>query len=297
MRIVLSLLLVSALALTSCATTETARLTADLDQTKARISGLEALNRSLDDELAARTAELGALRAKWTVLNAENAELVSDLAALKTGKTTAEATYLGQIDALQKEKASLRDRISALEAEVATLTQEAGQAAADLDRRIAELKKTLADPIAAGNVDIKRYRDVLVISVKDSIVFQPDSPALVDQNEAVLRALADLFKRLPDRIVRIEGNTAVAASPPAVQKLYPTSWHLGAARAANVGQFLQEQCGLDPHQLVVTSLGEYSPRGDNTTEAGRSLNRRVEFVLVSRSLWELDRLNSVLRNP
>ena len=93
-------------------------------------------------------------------------------------------------------------------------------------------------------------------------------------------------------MVRIQGNTAVGVSSAATLKLYPTSWHLAATRAANVVQFLQEKCGVDPHQLVVASLGEYSPAADNATEEGKAQNRRVEFVLVARALWELDMLNS-----
>jgi flagellar motor protein MotB len=79
-----------------------------------------------------------------------------------------------------------------------------------------------------------------------------------------------------DRIVRVEGNTAVAVSSPEALRLYPISWHLGAARAANVVQYLQEKCGMDPLQLVATSLGELRPRADNSTEAGKSQNRRVD---------------------
>ncbi len=70
---------------------------------------------------------------------------------------------------------------------------------------------------------------------------------------------------------------------------------LGAARAANVVQFLQEKCGMDPKQIVATSLGQYRPRADNSTEQGQAKNRRVDFVLVARSLYEINQLTAVVQ--
>jgi len=103
----------------------------------------------------------------------------------------------------------------------------------------------------------------------------------------LLRRLAEVFKQAPERVVRVQGNTAIAESNPSVEKLYPTSWHLGAIRAANVVQFLQNECGMDPMQLIVTSLGEYRPRANNATVEGKAKNRRVDFVLVRRALYEM----------
>jgi len=44
---------------------------------------------------------------------------------------------------------------------------------------------------------------------------------------------------------------------------------------------------MDPLQLVATSLGEYRPRSDNATVEGKAKNRRVDFVLVRRALYEM----------
>jgi chemotaxis protein MotB len=107
------------------------------------------------------------------------------------------------------------------------------------------------------------------------VVFDPDSPKLRQESLQLLAKLATVFKSAPDRIIRVEGNTAVGVSSPESLKLYPTSWHLGAARASNVVQYLQEKAGIDPLQLVATSLGEYRPKADNSTEAGKAQNRWI----------------------
>jgi chemotaxis protein MotB len=123
--------------------------------------------------------------------------------------------------------------------------------------------------------------------------FAPDSPTLRPESFKLPKELAGVCKSAPDRIVRVEGNTAVAISSPETLRLYPTSWHLGAARAANVVQHLQNECGMNPLQLVATSLGQYHPRADNSTEEGQAKNRRVDIILVDRNLYEIDQLKAV----
>jgi len=168
-------------------------------------------------------------------------------------------------------------------------TQESALTARDrrIDELEAELERLADTEIARGDLDIWSSEDSLMVSVKDSVLFAPDSATMRPESGDLLRRLAEVFKKAPERVVRVQGNTAIAESDPEVRKLYPTSWHLGAVRAANVVQFLQAECGMDPLQLVVTSLGEYRPRSDNATVEGKAKNRRVYFVLVRRALYEM----------
>jgi chemotaxis protein MotB len=266
------------------------QMTADFGQTTKRINDLTTLNSGLNDQVAARLKELSGANAKILDLTKANQALSDNLNALKTGSTKEVADYMAQVGALTKSNADLQNQVGDLQQQLNIQSQ---KAAKEMQARIDELNKALGAEIAQGNIEIKQYRDVLIISVKDSVLFPPDSPVLLPQNMNVLKALGDVFKKVPDRIVRVEGSTAVALSSPETLRLYPTSWHLAAARAANVVQYLQEKGGVDPHQLVATSLGEYSPKADNLTEAGKAQNRRVDFILMARALWEIDRLNSV----
>ena len=200
-----------------------------------------------------------------------------------------------QVDDLQKQLVAKDTELEALKKSDAALEMASQKEQKDLDARVAELKRLFAAEIAKGDLDIRRFRDVLIVSVKDFVFFAPDSPQLRPESFNLLKEMAGVIKSAPDRIVRVEGNTAVAISSPETLRLYPTSWHLGAARAANVVQFLQEKCGVDPLQLVATSLGQYRPRADNSTEEGQEKNRRVDFILVARDLYEIDQLKSVVQ--
>jgi len=270
-----------------------AKLTADFDQFGKRIAALQGANADLQVQSKAREADSANLHGQLLAATKANDDLNVKLSALKSGTTLSQASYIAQIDALNKSNAKLLSSVGDLNKQVADLTQLSKKDELELDARVADLSKTFAAEIAKGDIVIKRYRNVLVIDIQDSVLFPPDSPVLQPQNLSVLRTLAEVFNKATDKIVRVEGNTAVAISSAEALRLYPTSWHLGATRAANVVQFLQEQCGMDPHQLVVSSLGEYNPTASNSTEPGKAQNRRVEFVLVAQELWQLERLNAI----
>ncbi len=53
---------------------------------------------------------------------------------------------------------------------------------------------------------------------------------------------------------------------------------LSERRAAAVRQYLVDNFGLDPNRLVARGGGEADPVADNSTEAGRAENRRVEIT-------------------
>ncbi len=279
--------------LMSCASQSKAAMQGQEQQitaANARTSQLESQIGSLKSQIAQKSAEIDALNAKIGGLQKANTDLQSNLDSLRAGETGNASDYLSQIDALKKDNAALQDQIANLQKEKAALDMEAQKSQQDMNDRIAQLRQLFSDEIASGLIDIKEYRDVLIVSVQESVFFVPDWPTLLPGGEKVLQKLAEVFKKAPDRIIRVEGNTAVAISSPESLKYYPTSWHLGAARAANVVNYLQEKCGMDPMQLVATSFGQFRPIADNSTEVGKAKNRRVDFILVSRALWELDRM-------
>jgi flagellar motor protein MotB len=256
----------------------------------------------LEKELSAIKAENGragaafnSLKTQYATLQKTNTELSANLQALKSGATRSEADYLAKIADLKQGISDLQSAITELEKERDALQIAAQASEKDLNDRVAQFRKLFETEIVRGDLDIKRYRDVLVISVKDAVLFAPDSAVLKPESLPILGELAEVFRKAPDRIVRVEGNTATGLSSAQTLRLYPSSWHLGSARSSNVVQYLQESCSLDPLQLVAVSLGEFRPKSDNSTDAGKSLNRRVDFVLIARALYELDELSSQLQ--
>jgi len=203
-----------------------------------------------------------------------------------TAASARNAQLQRQVDDLQRQIAARDTTINNLVAQGRTSDDQAAATSVKISQLEAELEGSVAREIAMGDLEIRRSQNMLIVSVKDSVLFAADSPTLRPESLSLLGQLAGVFRKAPDRIVRVEGNTAVATSSADSLRLYPTSWHLGAARAANVVQYLQEKSGMDPLQLVAASLGQYRPRADNSTEAGKAKNRRVDFILVSRELYD-----------
>src|SRR5271169_909156 len=163
----------------------------------ARLAQVQAELDSLKQTDAGKDAELRTLNAKVDALNKTNSDLSANLESLRSGSTKSQADYLAQINALNKDKAALQDKINQLDKERAALEIEAQKDQKDLDARIAELKKLFASEIARGDLDIRRFRDVLIVSVKDSVLFGPDSPNLRPESFNFLKELAGVFKSAP----------------------------------------------------------------------------------------------------
>jgi outer membrane protein OmpA-like peptidoglycan-associated protein len=76
--------------------------------------------------------------------------------------------------------------------------------------------------------------------------------------------------------VRIIGHTDNTGSD-------ATNDPLSMQRAASARDYLTAR-GVDPQRVMINGRGEREPVADNSTEAGRARNRRVEIYLAERSV-------------
>ncbi|MCA9566068.1 MAG: OmpA family protein, partial [Myxococcales bacterium] len=60
---------------------------------------------------------------------------------------------------------------------------------------------------------------------------------------------------------------------------FPSNWELSSARALAVVHLLVEN-GVNPERLSAAGYGEYQPRASNDSADSRSLNRRIEIVML-----------------
>ncbi|MGB1635980.1 MAG: OmpA family protein [Flavobacteriales bacterium] len=104
------------------------------------------------------------------------------------------------------------------------------------------------------------------------VQFDTKKSTLDPRSEIVLRALANHMGRTPDLRLDIDGHTDDVGD--AADNLI-----LSQARAKAVKVFLAA-CGVEEHRMTTRGHGESLPKTSNTTEAGRSLNRRTEFRWV-----------------
>ena len=141
------------------------------------------------------------------------------------------------------------------------------------------LYKKLSEKIMAtdttGRVKVEQGERGVVVSMKDTMLFQPGQAVVLPEARAMLIPMATVLRDFPHQI-RIEGHTD---NVPIHTKEFPTNWELSAARALNITRFLAEGGHLPPERLAASGYAEFHPVASNDTPEGRSQNRRVELVL------------------
>jgi outer membrane protein OmpA-like peptidoglycan-associated protein len=109
----------------------------------------------------------------------------------------------------------------------------------------------------------------------DNINFPPNSGALLPAEKEKLARIAQILKAYPGRDLLITGHTAAVAG-------YTKEQHqaLSEERARAVGDYLLSLGARKPEGMSVKGMGNTAPIADNSTEAGRMKNRRVEITIL-----------------
>jgi len=127
------------------------------------------------------------------------------------------------------------------------------------------------------DVDVKVLKGVVYISLSDNMLYKSGSYEISERAGETLSKIAKIILDYKDYDVLIEGNTDdVPINRPNIRN----NWDLSSLRASSVVQALQNNYGINPKRLTVGGRGEYNPVADNTTEEGKSRNRRTEIIIT-----------------
>jgi len=107
------------------------------------------------------------------------------------------------------------------------------------------------------------------ISRDETVLFSFDSDEVHEIGRQVLDEIVDISKLCPDVALLVTGHTDAVGS-----KDYNID--LGKRRAEAVVAYLTRR-GVDANRLSAVGLGFSQPIADNSTDAGRAANRRIEF--------------------
>lgn len=128
----------------------------------------------------------------------------------------------------------------------------------------------------SSEVDIELTDEGVKVTLNDSLTFNSGSARLLAQSEVVLKRIAEAISPDVEEVIS-RGHTDDV--PISKSSVYPSNWHLGAARAVSVVQFLFDASELDGSNFEASSYGEYRPIDTNETAEGRRTNRRVEIYI------------------
>jgi len=143
-----------------------------------------------------------------------------------------------------------------------------------------ELEKALAPEIFKKDVALRHEPDGLIISLREVGFFGSGSAQLKPNAIPTLRRVTSVLLERPYEI-RIEGHTD---NVPIHTPEFASNWELSTARAIEVVRLLISDMGFTPGRLSVGGYGEFHPIALNTTDEQRALNRRVDIVILKRSI-------------
>ena len=127
-----------------------------------------------------------------------------------------------------------------------------------------------AGTIGAETTALQAELDALTDEISATVRFDTASGKLTPGARATLDKVVAAMESYPRPVVEITGHTDDRGTDSANQAL-------SERRAEEVLFYLASQ-GIDPARLQATGKGESEPIADNTTDAGRAENRRVEFT-------------------
>jgi len=138
-----------------------------------------------------------------------------------------------------------------------------------INSRLEELKLTQdAETILTDS-------DTITLRLKDTFLFNPGEDELDPRSYPLLEDLADIIRPYPI-LLRIEGHTDDIET---TTDKFPDSWELSVARAVAITRFFKHHKLLDLDRLSAIGYGSKRPIVENSSDANRAQNRRVDFIL------------------
>ncbi len=137
-----------------------------------------------------------------------------------------------------------------------------------MEKQEADLNQQFAASDAAS---IRRDADVLAVTFKSDMLFDSGSAALKSGAYQEINRVAQVLVKYPETRIQVAGHTDADGTEAFNQDL-------SVRRAENVRNALVAQ-GVAAGRIRTLGFGETQPIADNTSAAGKQLNRRVVITI------------------
>jgi len=138
-----------------------------------------------------------------------------------------------------------------------------------MDKQEAMMREQLA---GVEGANIQRNANLLAVTFKSDVLFDVNSASLKAGSYDEINRVAQVLNSYPQTTITIAGHTDSSGAEDYNQQL-------SERRAMVVKNALTGQ-GVNPGRMTSIGFGESQPIADNSTEAGRQLNRRVEIRIT-----------------
>jgi len=233
---------------------------------------------------AGKDEEIKSLQQQKDTLEQQRATLEQQRADLEQQKNAADqanAALKGQVQSTAQKNTAMQEQVGFLEDQKAVLLA----ASQRRQQQYATLVQNLSNEVEKGQLKVKQYQNMLTVDLAEQIFFASGRATLKSGGRAVLKKVADALKGYENKIIRVVGHTDNVPVAKSLQGTFPSNWELSVARATNVVRYLQD-AGIPPERMAASGRGEYDPVASNDTPEGRQKNRRIEIMLIDKSLTE-----------
>ena len=212
----------------------------------------------------------------WLDTYADTITLLLTFFILLYSMSSVDTKKLNQLsDALQK---SLKGDVKV--EELSDINEVAIDGEKSAEQTQEDLVKKLNETIEANSfTDVIKVREEdrgVVLQLDETILFDPGKADLKKKSQNVLNMVTKIVKDLPNDVL-IEGNTD---DVPMFNKEFQSNWELSTARAVSVVKYFVSEKKLDPTRFAVKGYGEYKPLVENNSTKNRTINRRVDILIV-----------------
>jgi len=136
-----------------------------------------------------------------------------------------------------------------------------------MDKQAEDIKKTVPD------AKVERVGEGIVVEFSSNVLFGFDKSSLSTEAKSNLDKLVTVLNSYPDTDIEIQGHTDSKGSD-------AYNMNLSVQRASSVTSYLNSR-GISTSRESLKGFGESEPKYDNSTADGRTLNRRVEFLITA----------------
>jgi OOP family OmpA-OmpF porin len=194
---------------------------------------------------------------------------------------------VGSIDALQKDRQFMFDKVKTLKSEIDTKNSQI----ADLEGKTREqqiIKERLAaekqfnqlfievqNLFSPDEAEVYKKGNSLIIRLR-AIQFPVGKSVIMPENYPLLSKIQQSIRIFGEPDVVIEGHTDSTGSN-------ELNEHLSQQRSESVRQYLLANKTLPYDRIVAVGYGSSKPLASNATEQGRAVNRRIDVIIKPQS--------------
>lgn len=154
---------------------------------------------------------------------------------------------------------------------------------------VMNLKRSLQN-VNDQDIQVEVRGGIVYVSIADRLLFNTGSSNINSAARPILQKIASVINDHYELDVMVEGHTD---NVPISNTSYEDNWDLSVLRATSVVRSLQNTYGVSPERLIAAGRAEHMPKAENTTNTGRSANRRTEIILSPR----MDQFFELLESP